>query len=320
MNELVGVDSAGRLPSLVRELSATVAAIFTASGELLDANRGFKRLMERAGGSLDSTGLRALFVNPDFAVLTSAAPPEPGAPVFRGLLTLGSVTGGTRSLRAEVYRAGERLLLVAEHDVTELEEVSSQILKLNDELAETQRSLIRTNRELRQNEAVVRELANTDALTRAANRRHFDERYSDELLLANAEGHRLILIIADVDHFKQINDAYGHETGDRVLSEIARVLRESVLGSDFVARYGGEEFALLFTDTPIEKVRNVVMRIRTRLAALSISPLEQPVTLSFGIAEFRRGENGSDLLRRADAAMYRAKHEGRDRVVVATGD
>jgi diguanylate cyclase (GGDEF)-like protein len=154
--------------------------------------------------------------------------------------------------------------------------------------------------------------AMVDALTGLWNRRYFDQRLSAELASCERHGRLLSCIIADIDHFKRLNDAHGHAAGDDVIRVVAEVLRAGCRGEDVISRYGGEEFAVLCPD--VNGVGAAVLAERLR-ADVAIAPLMIPdarVTCSFGVADYSGG--GADLVSRADAALYRAKRAGRNRV------
>ncbi len=160
----------------------------------------------------------------------------------------------------------------------------------------------------------------TDALTRIANRRAFDRGIERAVTVASVMGWPLTLFMIDIDHFKSINDGYGHPVGDRVLRAIADVLaRNFPRRSDLVARYGGEEFAVLLTDTSSADARMLAERLQNAVHAVAIDVASATlrVTLSSGIAQLAPGEQALDLIARADRALYRAKSTGRDRFVCA---
>jgi diguanylate cyclase (GGDEF)-like protein len=128
--------------------------------------------------------------------------------------------------------------------------------------------------------------------------------------------HPCALLIADVDHFKEYNDAYGHLAGDAALARIAAVLRETTRDVDCAARYGGEEFVVLMPETRAAGAMETAQRIRTLLAADEL--IGGKLSVSIGVAQFPEdGDAPEALLARADAALYRAKREGRDRVLRA---
>src|SRR5271154_671633 len=154
--------------------------------------------------------------------------------------------------------------------------------------------------------------ASTDTLTGLLNRRAFSEQVGG----VPPHLHPIAVAMADLDHFKTLNDTYGHETGDRALRLFARVLRDSLRSSDVVSRYGGEEFAIAFPDCSAIDASRVLNTVRAQLdAAITVGGLPK-FTVSFGVTECEPGEELATILRRADDALLQAKHEGRDRVVL----
>ena len=170
----------------------------------------------------------------------------------------------------------------------------------------------------------LREQAQTDGLTGLANRRHFQSRLGAEASRSQRHGTPLALVLMDIDHFKQVNDRYGHQAGDLVLRRVAAVVRDSCRPYDLTARFGGEEIVVLApqTDAPsgaalAERVRRTVAETRVVLDdGRSVS-----VTVSAGVAALDPGDDATtsvdDLLRRVDAALYGAKRAGRDRIELA---
>jgi diguanylate cyclase (GGDEF)-like protein/PAS domain S-box-containing protein len=165
----------------------------------------------------------------------------------------------------------------------------------------------------------LRVLATTDDLTRLHNRRHFFELAEPMMKLAERHGWPLSAAMIDVDHFKAINDRYGHAMGDDALRRLANVCREQLRTSDILARYGGEEFVVLFPETDRDAARAAVERMRGALGDSPLLHATGPIhfSVSAGVAQRRDGEKLDDLLRRADEALYAAKGAGRDRVVLA---
>jgi two-component system cell cycle response regulator len=176
------------------------------------------------------------------------------------------------------------------------------------------------------NRARLRRSGFTDVLTGWHNRRYLQARMKEELASACRDGRSMVCMMLDVDHFKSVNDSYGHAAGDAVLRELAQRVDAEVRSSDVAARFGGEEFVILLPRTTSAEGRHVAERVR---GAVATTPFELPaggqvaVTVSIGIAEFQPGAGridlkslGEALIARADAALYDAKAAGRDRVVV----
>ncbi len=180
-----------------------------------------------------------------------------------------------------------------------------------------------TRGRLREQNLLLRELAVVDELTGLHNRRFFDARLQYELDRFGRYGVSLSLIIFDIDHFKRINDRYGHPAGDEVLKRLAIICKQLVRRVDLLARIGGEEFALLMPNTEEPGAETVAQRLRMRIeqAVLIIAEERLHITVSGGLASVRSGWAGdpAQLFRAADQALYRAKMEGRNRVVVARG-
>ena len=166
--------------------------------------------------------------------------------------------------------------------------------------------------------AFLENLSITDALTGIANRRHFEWRLSEEVERARRYKYPLSALLLDLDHFKQVNDNYGHQIGDIVLQQVAQRLKNSLRRTDFLARYGGEEFVVLAPQTPAERAIILGERLRQVIAESPITvadDLQIRITLSVGIAVFPdHAQNESELIGAADAALYKAKQMGRNRV------
>jgi two-component system, cell cycle response regulator len=161
-------------------------------------------------------------------------------------------------------------------------------------------------------------MATTDGLTGLTNHRTFQERFANLLERASRHGHKITFLLCDVDHFKKVNDTYGHPVGDEVLRRVAKVLGEVARKIDVPARYGGEEFAVVLDGADIEQGRQVAERIRQEVARLVIESDKGPfqVTMSIGVAGFPEdGRDRAALIEHADHALYHAKHAGRNQVV-----
>jgi two-component system, cell cycle response regulator len=161
-------------------------------------------------------------------------------------------------------------------------------------------------------------MATTDGLTGLTNHRTFQSRFEDLLQRAQRHGHRVALLLCDVDHFKKVNDNYGHPIGDEVLRRVAKVLQEVPRKIDVPARYGGEEFVVILDNVDVVQAKAVAERIRTEIEKMVVETDRGPlsVTESIGVATFPDdGRDRATLIERADLALYHAKHTGRNRVI-----
>ncbi|HHJ39790.1 MAG TPA: GGDEF domain-containing protein [Methylothermaceae bacterium] len=206
-------------------------------------------------------------------------------------------------------------------------EVLQNVIQETRALAETgsqlKNNLHYTNLEITQLRAeleMMKEAAFTDALTGLLNRRAFDMRIQHVVAMFPHEFSSVFLLILDLDHFKKINDNFGHLTGDKVLRFTAHLIKKYLPKGQAAARYGGEEIAILLANVNREEAINVAENIRSELAKSRLQrkdngePIGQ-VTVSVGVASLREGDSIDDLIERADTALYEAKKQGRNRVV-----
>jgi diguanylate cyclase (GGDEF)-like protein len=166
----------------------------------------------------------------------------------------------------------------------------------------------------------LEEQATTDGLTGLVNHRTFQERFSAMLGRADRHKFKVSLILTDIDHFKKVNDTYGHPTGDQVLKRVASLLKASARKIDIVARYGGEEFALVLEATGRDGARQLAERIRAEVGQQTFQSGKGPfkATLSLGVATYPDdAREKAEIISRADQALYAAKHGGRNRTVCA---
>ncbi len=159
--------------------------------------------------------------------------------------------------------------------------------------------------------------ATTDHLTSLYNREYFNDRLQQEIERAERYATGFSLILFDVDHFKQVNDDFGHLTGDAVLKSLSMLCQTTIRSSDIIVRWGGEEFVILAPDTEIDAAFSFAEKLRVSIEEHSF-PVEVNVTCSFGVAQFIPGEEQDDLISRADKGLYQAKQAGRNRVVCLT--
>jgi len=182
------------------------------------------------------------------------------------------------------------------------------------------RRMVSLEQSLRQANSQIEKLSVTDPLLGIFNRRYLHERLPQEAARSRRYGQPLSLVMADLDHFKKINDTYGHQAGDLVLQHAANLARSALRGSDWIARYGGEEFVIVLPETPLLGAYAVAERMRRLVCD---TPLEFPefrllVTASFGVATidgvYPSNEDADAMLRAADKALYESKRAGRNRV------
>jgi len=195
------------------------------------------------------------------------------------------------------------------------ERYQARVTRFATDLEAAHREVEDLTRELK----LVRESAFLDHLTGVPNRRRLDAVLETEISATESRG-PMCFVLGDLDHFKKLNDKYGHAVGDSVLKQFAKILRQNVKGKDTPARWGGEEFALVLPATNLMGARHITERIRQQLAGRDfvITGTREPigiVTASFGLTQLRVGETAADLVGRADKLLYEAKESGRNRVV-----
>ena len=208
----------------------------------------------------------------------------------------------------DAKRVVMELLDLGQNHAAQTEVVNTELTKARTQVLELQRELHR-----------LRDSAYLDHLTQIPNRRHMDEVLEREVSLAKANGQPLSFALGDLDHFKGVNDTYGHAVGDAVLKHFAGLIKSNVKGQDTPARYGGEEFAIIFPKTSLYGAGHVTDKIRELLHDTDFilsrdrSSIGR-VSVSFGVTQLLSGDSMADLIQRADGLLYRAKALGRNRV------
>jgi diguanylate cyclase len=177
--------------------------------------------------------------------------------------------------------------------------------------------------QLRENLDAARNESLMDPLTTLANRKYFDESLPRHMAEAASTTEPLSLMLTDIDHFKNFNDTFGHLTGDQVLRLVAQSVKQNVKGQDIAARYGGEEFAIVLPRTALREAITVADQIRRSVMSKELMKRSTGehlgrVTVSIGVATHRRGDSMNSLIERADACLYAAKRNGRNRVICET--
>ena len=258
-----------------------VAAVQRIGGEL-------QRVMTGIASSASQTGTRAGLLGAHLDDLSAA-------------LRANDVAALTPQLDATLARTAEM-----KHSADALQQQVSA--------SQTEIARLRTDLDKARGEALL------DPLTRILNRKGFDQRIAALLQQPPADGQQHCLVLLDIDHFKQVNDAHGHVMGDRVIQGLGEILRHSVTGPEHAAaRYGGEEFAIVLPHSRLTDALLLAEQVRQRAKAMKIrnrntQELLFTVTLSGGVAALRPGDDAQALIARADGALYQSKHGGRDRV------
>ncbi|MBD3239480.1 MAG: diguanylate cyclase [Chitinivibrionales bacterium] len=221
-----------------------------------------------------------------------------------------------------VSRTEARLLAIDESTFWRLAEASHEfatnmLLMLAQRLRGTNSNIAQHIRQRRQSEHEAR----LDGLTGLHNRRWLEETLPRVVARHQRDGRPCVVIMVDIDHFKEYNDTYGHPAGDRVLAIASRVMSSNVRPTDLIARYGGEEFLVILPDTDLVGARAAAARLRDAVGRSHIRTTEgvelPPVTISLGAALLRDGQSAEALVQTADTALYKAKRNGRNRVEIA---
>lgn len=212
----------------------------------------------------------------------------------------------------DILSAVSSIIHETRHFITESKQLESELINSSKDL-----------KTLKDELANARIEATTDALTGLHNRRGFDEFLKRLLNDRRRSGQGFSMVMADMDHFKDINDNYGHLIGDKVLKAFATLLNSNTRDTDFVARFGGEEFVLVLPDTSMDNAFFVAENIRKAVEKLRVKQAKTgdvigSITASFGVASHRFEETGLELIDRCDKALYKAKNSGRNKSIKAT--
>ncbi|SMP03653.1 diguanylate cyclase [Desulfurobacterium pacificum] len=196
--------------------------------------------------------------------------------------------------------------------ITELQTIRAQNNELKKKLEESNQQIKKLTKELEES----RKEASTDFLTQVANRASFDRALSDMVKDFYNRNYPFALLMIDIDNFKQINDTYGHQAGDYVLQELARVIKQQLRARDIVARYGGEEFAIILPGVTFSQAVKIAERIRKSVEKHLFKYRDKviPVTISVGVAVMRDGLDEVSIVEKADKALYLAKRAGKNQV------
>ncbi len=194
------------------------------------------------------------------------------------------------------------------HDVTEFEQTKEQLSILN-------KAMKHKVDELYSMTQTLEEQASIDVLTGTFNRMKFEEFFNLEFQKAKMQRNKLSIILFDIDKFKSINDTYGHDVGDEILKDIAKIISKNVRSTDTLSRWGGEEFAILLPGTTFDSAKIVANNLKNTIADHKFKSIDGTITASFGVAVCNDEDNQEKLFKRVDKALYKAKNSGRNLVV-----
>jgi len=287
---------------------------FIAVGAVLGAAAGW---LVRGNGTTKSQPLPEQPVPPSrIPEVGSNAPPEPDFSAAEAVMA--RLHQLTESVAADVGEHNSRVQEINDELASgEEADVVASVAKLIQANEDMQRQLHSAEERLQAQaneiESRVQE-ARTDALTKLANRRAFDDEMARCVKEFNDSGRPTCVMMLDVDHFKKFNDTYGHQAGDEVLRGVARTLRQNVDGKEIVCRYGGEEFSVIFPGSDIDSVQTPAERARASIAnqVYEFEGLDLKVTVSGGVAQLQAGETAEQVVKRADDSLYVCKENGRN--------
>ncbi len=208
------------------------------------------------------------------------------------------------------------MLVILFHYYNQKKQLSMELSMINNELEQRvddrTQNLLMENDALHKKESEITQMMLTDLLTDLPNRRFFEDEVQREFKRSQRSNSDLCIAICDIDHFKQINDFFGHKVGDIVLTRLAQCINQTVRETDFVARWGGEEFVIIHIDTNRTAAEKLSERVRVAIEKLWLDELGKGVTISIGIAQRNEADTVSDLLHRSDMALYQSKSDGRN--------
>ena len=307
-------DACLMVSDFLRDAASTVLVAATLEGRVSSCNDALLALLGETREGFLGEALWKYVVEPDASELRPLL--EANTRRSRAFLLRLRGPSAERVLRCRVDVRSTYFVLIGEPDASEAS-LDQRLFEMNNELAVGARELTRKARELEAAKKLIEEQARRDALTGLYNRRHLFDSMKLEIERAKRGLQRLSIIMFDLDHFKRINDGFGHGTGDVVLKATAAFVTATLRPYDLAARYGGEEFIVMLPSTTVEKAFVVAERLRAGLAGMTVAGYEHPVTASFGVAEWQEGDTCEAWIGRADGALYGAKHAGRNRVTMA---
>ena len=282
------------------------------AGKILEMNRFAKKIIGEQFIN-DSFLNTILDFNQKFEISNLTADTEENH-----LLSIKTQSGNPQSYQFYFFNPDDQILAFGHMDVNEIESLSDALLSANQDLNNLIRELNVKNKELKRANAKIIEISRTDPLTGLANRRYFAERLKETMSLSTRNSKPLSLIMTDIDHFKKVNDTFGHDIGDTVLKGYAELMIKGSRKEDLVVRFGGEEFIILLPLTSIQEAFTIAERIRISLSKTDLIGGNNFITASYGISQLIENEKSKHFIKRADDALYMAKNSGRNKTILST--
>lgn len=224
--------------------------------------------------------------------------------------------GHIASFQCVVLKRQDQLLIVAQDPVLPDPGTMEHIGAINNEMAIMTRELSKQKNALEKAYAKINELISTDYLTGLASRKYINESFQKAVSYFKRTATPLTIIMGDLDYFKQVNDQYGHLMGDKVLVNVAKLIKKIARSEDLIGRFGGEEFIIVLVGTDKQGGEKFAERLRQKTEQMKIIGVPQKVTISLGVTDFLTTDTIESAIKRADEAMYMAKSQGRNKVVV----
>ncbi len=288
------------------QLSSLALVLIDKDKKILDCNSGFIKIL----------GLREKPINYNLTKFLSRYSEKlllPDSAFNMTTLIFKGIGNVEILLRGAIFPVDNLYLMIFEQYRLTYNELLTKMSKLNDQIVDITRQLEKKNLQLSEALTTIKKITNTDPLTGILNRRALEKIIKREISFARRHNLPLSFVMIDIDRFKRINDTYGHEVGDYVLKSFAKIIHKSIRHEDILARFGGEEFILLLPNTNIDSALEVCERIRQKIEKTKFKGIKEKITASFGIAELLQTDEGVDVLKRADDALYEAKRKGRNR-------
>ena len=301
----------------LQELTQNIIIIFDEKFNILKYNQEFFDIINLDKKEIKNKKINELFTAKTQDLRSINLPKETFYQEIKLKFSNSILTKQKYNFHSYVFKLDNNYCLIGEKNNLENKEVLEKISLLNNELTNKTRQLTKKNKELQKAREKIEKLSKTDKLTGLPNRRHFINYLEKIFSQAQRYSQPLSLVMIDLDKFKNINDTYGHDVGDDVLSTLGNLLNKETREEDLAARIGGEEFIIVLTQTHINEAQNYAQRIRKKITQLDIESMPIKITASLGVATMKNDSNYESILKRADQALYKAKESGRNKVCIS---